>query len=165
MIRDARPEDLPAIARLHADSWRATYRGTLPDAFLDDAADTYMADRWKDQPQPGWLLRVFEDADRVEGFANICLDRGDTPYLHNLHVAVRAQGRGIGRRLLRDCARQLRAQDRDSLYLVVLRDNTGARAMYRKLGGAEGAVFDDPFGESVVKSLPVRWESLAPLLK
>ncbi len=28
-----------AIARLHADNWKATYRGILPDGYLDTQVD------------------------------------------------------------------------------------------------------------------------------
>ena len=33
-IRDATPADIPAIARIHVDSWRTTYRGLMPDDLL-----------------------------------------------------------------------------------------------------------------------------------
>jgi len=33
-IRTATTADLPAIAEIHASSWRAAYRGILADAFL-----------------------------------------------------------------------------------------------------------------------------------
>ncbi len=35
VIRDATDDDMPAIGRLHVDSWRITYIGLLPRAFLD----------------------------------------------------------------------------------------------------------------------------------
>ena len=36
IIREATHADIPAIARLHVDSWRTTYKGILPDEFLAD---------------------------------------------------------------------------------------------------------------------------------
>ena len=38
-IRAARPDDAPAVAMLHANSWRSAYRGILRDEFLDGALD------------------------------------------------------------------------------------------------------------------------------
>jgi hypothetical protein len=35
-FRAAGPGDGPAVAGLHADSWRRHYRGAFSDAFLDD---------------------------------------------------------------------------------------------------------------------------------
>ena len=34
-IRRAHPGDAPAIARVRIDSWRTTYRGIMPDVYLD----------------------------------------------------------------------------------------------------------------------------------
>jgi len=34
MIRQASLDDVPAIARVHVDTWRTTYRGLLPDEHL-----------------------------------------------------------------------------------------------------------------------------------
>ncbi len=33
-IREAVPADAPAIARVHVDVWRTTYRGIVPDDYL-----------------------------------------------------------------------------------------------------------------------------------
>ena len=35
-VRDARPEDVPAIARIHVESWKTTYPGLMPEAYLND---------------------------------------------------------------------------------------------------------------------------------
>jgi hypothetical protein len=37
-FRHAAPDDVAAIARLHAQSWRGHYRGAYSDAFLDGEA-------------------------------------------------------------------------------------------------------------------------------
>jgi hypothetical protein len=35
-VREARAEDARAIARVHVESWRETYRNLMADAVLDD---------------------------------------------------------------------------------------------------------------------------------
>jgi hypothetical protein len=35
-LRPATPADAPALARAHVASWRAAYRGILPDAVLPE---------------------------------------------------------------------------------------------------------------------------------
>lgn len=164
MIRDATPDDLPDIARLHAANWRAAYRGMLPDSFLDRGVDDYMAGRWAALPGPGWRLRVASGAGGLRGFASFATDTGEGPYLDNLHVASKARGAGLGRALMRDMAEILCAAGQDRAYLIVLKDNAGARAIYQKLGGTEGAPFDDEIAGHHIESLPVRWSTLAPLL-
>jgi hypothetical protein len=42
-LRDATEHDSPAIARLHADSWRSAYRGMLSDDYLDHRAHSERA--------------------------------------------------------------------------------------------------------------------------
>jgi hypothetical protein len=34
-VRRARLQDAAAIARVHVDAWRSTYRGIVPDEHLD----------------------------------------------------------------------------------------------------------------------------------
>ncbi|HNI60392.1 MAG TPA: GNAT family N-acetyltransferase, partial [Pseudomonadota bacterium] len=33
-VRPAGPDDAEAIARVHVETWRATYRGLVPDHYL-----------------------------------------------------------------------------------------------------------------------------------
>ena len=42
--RAAGPDDAPAIATLHADSWRRHYRGAFADAFLDHRDHQFLAE-------------------------------------------------------------------------------------------------------------------------
>ena len=35
VIRPAEIQDAPKIARVHIESWKTTYRGIVPDAFLE----------------------------------------------------------------------------------------------------------------------------------
>src|SRR4051812_7403800 len=45
-IRPASPDDAPGIARLRVDSWRATHRGMIPDAYLDGMSVDESAAQW-----------------------------------------------------------------------------------------------------------------------
>lgn len=48
-LRQATARDADAIAAMHAASWAVTYRGLLPDGFLDAGlADNRMV-HWQDQ--------------------------------------------------------------------------------------------------------------------
>jgi hypothetical protein len=35
VIRKADIKDIPGIAKVHVDSWRTTYKGIVPETFLD----------------------------------------------------------------------------------------------------------------------------------
>jgi hypothetical protein len=93
-LRALAPDDAPAVAALHATSWRSAYRGIVPDAFLDHdvVADrqAVWAARLQTDPSPQALGHVIEDADTGEliGFAYAL--RGHDPVwgtlVDNLHV-------------------------------------------------------------------------------
>ena len=60
-VRHMNQSDASAIARVRAESWRAAYRGIVPDAFLDgmDVGDgrMYTAASWKTRPKR-WPLSL-----------------------------------------------------------------------------------------------------------
>ncbi|HUA10664.1 MAG TPA: GNAT family N-acetyltransferase [Solirubrobacteraceae bacterium] len=153
-FRDARAADAQAVAELHADSWRRSYRGAYADSFLDGDV---VADRvavWSDR------LAV-EDVDRVTilaegdgllvGFANAYRARDPEwgALLENLHVREGHRRGGIGRELMERTAAALAARaPREGLYLWVLEQNSAAQQFYGALGGVctERAAVEPPGG-------------------
>ncbi|MGH9207409.1 MAG: GNAT family N-acetyltransferase, partial [Acidimicrobiales bacterium] len=140
-LRQATPEDAKPIALLHADSWRRTYRGALPDAFLDGEVESDRLALWHDRlaaPAEGEHTVVAEESDGIEAFAHTVAD--DDPewgaLLGNIHVSVARRGQGLGAQLMTDAAVWVDGNGRrKSLYLWVLEQNTGAQRFYRRLGG------------------------------
>src|SRR4029077_615052 len=45
-LRKATPADAALVARMHAQSWAAAYRGILPDTYLDDEVPRERAAHW-----------------------------------------------------------------------------------------------------------------------
>jgi ribosomal protein S18 acetylase RimI-like enzyme len=149
-IRDARVEDAEAIARVHVDSWRTTYRGIVPQEFLDSLSYEGRAQNWraglanKPQPQESWrrigdIALVGEDpAGRIVGFANGGAIRGDHPpydgELYSIYLLQEHQGKGLGRRLFVLLAQRLQAAGYRSMLLWALKDNPACR-FYEGLGG------------------------------
>jgi ribosomal protein S18 acetylase RimI-like enzyme len=66
---------------------------------------------------------------------------GERINIHDLYVIPKAQGRGIGRRMLSVCADHARALGCSDLTLEVTGDNAPARSLYRTFG------FDIPEGD------------------
>src|SRR4051812_23449124 len=94
-IRRACDADRAAIAAIHAQSWRDSYRGILPDAFLDGEVDNVMRSRWTEQPigdEDAVLV-----ADRGGDILGFCATwDGESAYVDNLHVRRAARSQGIG---------------------------------------------------------------------
>jgi len=56
-IRPALPNDAGQIAGIQVRTWQATYRGDLPDAFLDSLDASRREEMCRDKPGntlPGW---------------------------------------------------------------------------------------------------------------
>ena len=152
IVRTARPTDCSAIAALHADSWRATYRQILADEYLDRHVGDDRLDLWEarfakfdDRLHHVAVATSGDDASDasapdVTGFVCVLLDE-EPEYgalLDNLHVAPTRHGGGIGRRLMADAAAWVAAMRPGwSMHLWVYQANARTVDFYRVAGGEE----------------------------
>jgi ribosomal protein S18 acetylase RimI-like enzyme len=163
-IRRAADDDRPAIAQIHAASWRDTYRGILPDSLLDDRLRAIMSDRWATQPIGlSDAVLVAEDEGNILGFAATW--HGDPVYIDNLHVAAQARSRGIGRRLLAETARHFQAIGSKRALLHVVAANRRARDLYLALGGRPAGVEDKDLYGTLVANERIEWDDLGLLFE
>jgi ribosomal protein S18 acetylase RimI-like enzyme len=170
-LRRAGPSDWPAVAAVHAASWRNAYRGIYADAYLDEEAPAERQTFWRQalaEMDPD-LNAVFlaEEAGGAVGFA--CLRRAAQaagPLLDNLHVLPERKGEGIGRRLIGAAAAWLVAKEPEAaLQLGVWKDNEAARAFYARLGGREVEEYEAATaGGGTAPQMRVRWERAADLV-
>lgn len=138
--RTATVGDANRIAALHARSWQETYRGIMPDDFLDEAVEAERLEVWQErfaEQPPNRQIIVAEDGGQLVGFA--CVVTGSDPVygalLDNLHVASAYKGRGIGRTLIKQAAGWVGQREATSpFYLWVYEQNHPARAFYDSLG-------------------------------
>jgi GNAT superfamily N-acetyltransferase len=139
-LRPATPADADLIASIHSASWQATYRGLLPDAFLDGEVTRERAAYWQARLNaPGAERRnvvIAEIAGESIGFA--CVERQpDSAWgvlLDNLHALPGHQGIGVGKLLMRAAVDWARAQGESQLYLYVLEGNAPAIGFYERQG-------------------------------
>ena len=139
-IRSGRPEDAPGVARVHCDSWRATYGGIVPQSYLDSMAPADTVERWcscMTGERPGVHLLVAEEAGQIVGFETYGPARPpDFGYAGELYAAYllpRAQGRGLGTAMLAQVGEGLAAQGLNDMIVWVMEDNARGRRFY---GGA-----------------------------
>jgi ribosomal protein S18 acetylase RimI-like enzyme len=159
MIRDASENDAVKIAYLHAESWRASYRGILSDDYLEnqvhqDRLGVWQA-RFSGTARPGIIVLVAEVEEHLTGFACVFPDEDGVfgSFLDNLHVSPGLTGNGIGRKLLTEAARRLQdANSGGGLYLWVIEQNRRARQFYEGAGSAVvgSAVNSVPDGQRVL---------------
>jgi GNAT superfamily N-acetyltransferase len=158
-LRFATPDDAALIASIHATSWRATYRGLLPDAFLDNDVVAERAVHWKARlSAPGAdrrLVVIVEQAGEAVCFA--CVERQlDSQWgvlLDNLHALPGYQGIGVGKLLMRAASDWAREQGETQLYLYVLEGNAAAIAFYERQGWQPAGAEPDYMGGVDITSL------------
>lgn len=139
-LRPATLADAALIASIHSTSWRATYRGLLPDAFLDGEVNGERAAYWEARlSAPGGERRsvlIAELAGEPIGF--VCVEQQPESawgvLLDNLHALPEHQGIGVGKLLMRAAKDWARAQGETQLYLYVLEGNTAAIGFYERQG-------------------------------
>jgi len=149
IVRDALESDVEAIARVHVQGWRESYKDFLsPDALAGLSVDE-RAQMWRGafaQPNPQARLLVAEtDEGEIVGFARGGPIRGKGAELLGTEAEIfaiylldKVKRQGIGRRLMGGVFSHLADQGLRSAGLWVLKENLPARRFYEALGGKEG---------------------------
>jgi GNAT superfamily N-acetyltransferase len=143
LIRPATPQDAHAVAAVRAISWQATYRGTVPDSYLDALAPAESEERWRAVAAgeiPGAELLVCEADGKIVGFAAYGAARppqfGYGGELYATYYLPEAMGKGYGTQTVRDVVRGLARLGHDDMIVWVMEANARGRRFYEGIGGA-----------------------------
>jgi ribosomal protein S18 acetylase RimI-like enzyme len=168
VVRPAVAADAAGIAHVHVESWRTTYRGIVPDAYLDALSIEERTARWQrvlSADRPGYGVFVAEHGGAVVGFADG--GRSDsrvasfTGELYAIYLLAGRQRRGTGERLLRAVAAHLAGAGHDGMMLWVLAENAPARRFYERLGGVVVGEQTITIGGAELAELAYGWPDLA----
>ncbi len=143
-IRPAVPEDAPGIARVHVGSWRAAYRGIVPQAHLDNLDVGEREQQWSQRlagaESPRHVLVATDDGE-VVGFASAGPTRDDdaapgTAEVYAIYLDPDWWGRRVGTLLLAAITDRLANLDPAPPRVTIwaLRDNERARRLYESAG-------------------------------
>jgi ribosomal protein S18 acetylase RimI-like enzyme len=142
-VRSATAGDAEAIAQVHVDSWRAAYRGVVPDPILDGLSVERRTQFWREaiatEPDsPKWVV---ERDGRVAGFAAGGVARDEdvaagTGEIYSIYLDPDAWSLGLGRRLFAAAVDDVRRRGFGPLVLWVLTGNARARRFYEAAGWA-----------------------------
>jgi GNAT superfamily N-acetyltransferase len=158
MIRPATPDDALAIARLHHRAWVETYPGLLPQSVIDGFPVEMRADRW---------TRILASDTRVAlapgaGFAAMGAQRdadlaarGYPEELFSIYLLRAAQGRGLGRALVRAVW-----GGRATTALVL--EGNPACAFYEATGAAHLETRDERIGDAPIRERVYAWDAAGP---
>jgi len=143
VIRPARADDAEAIARVRVDSWRETYHGMIPQAYLDAMKIEESRMLWEKVLTAGsTAVSVFvaERGAEIVGFGsgNMLAEpkHGFDAELSAVYVRREFQRAGIGRRLVAETSVALSQRERGASGLIVwvIAGNKGARAFFERMG-------------------------------
>lgn len=145
-IRFAGVDDAPAVAQIHADSWRRHYRGMYSDGYLDGDLYGERLATWTERLRgdgPLTFTLLAELAGNPVGFGHVVLDADPKwgALVDNLHVVRSVQGKGLGSLLLEEIATVvIDRRPASALYLWVLELNEPAQGFYVARGGTLGDI-------------------------
>lgn len=172
-VRPAVAGDRRAMAHVHVESWKTTYRGIVPDGALD--ALTVEGDMARgfgsrlETPIPGWMAFVGEvPGEVVVGFAIGDTARNPHPpeltgELGAIYLLKEHQRRGFGRGLARAVAQGLWEQGHRSMVAWVVDSNPACR-FYEALGARRAGARDREVMGAPVRLIAYGWDDLSTLL-
>ena len=170
-IREATSDDAAAIARVHLDTSRATYKGLLPDEVLAETTYEWRFAVWSralgDEGGAEFVYVATDDADgRVFGFASGGPEReGDKEYdgeLYAIYLLDTHQRKGAGRRLVQAVAERLAESGFRSMLIWVLAENP-YRRFYETLGGVPVREKTIERGDRTLREIGYGWEDFKSL--
>ncbi|SDZ76288.1 GNAT family N-acetyltransferase [Rubrimonas cliftonensis] len=140
-IRPARRADAGAIAVVHAQAWRESYGGILGPAAWDAGAEGRRLRQWRRilaRPRQGGGTLVATLTGETVGFGAYGPQREDDRLadgeIYALYLLGRAQGLGLGRRLVAAMLARMRGWGATSADVWALERNEKACAFYAALG-------------------------------
>ena len=140
-IKKAKISDARSIARVHVASWHGTYKGIMPDEYIEQLSVEKRAAAWIKfvaDPKEGCIYVATEDK-HIVAFASAGpardqgLDfRGE---LYSIYADPDFIRSGVGKLLFARCVDNLEQRGYSSFYCWVLVDNKLGRDFYERVGG------------------------------
>lgn len=166
-IRRGREADIPGIAMVVVDTWRATFAGRLPSEYLDGLSYAHQEKRHRRMfGQPDVTYHVAVDDEVIVGFASGGPSRHDRypddNEVYAIYVLPTAQRRNIGSILFRRIVTDLQKSDHRGLVTMALALNP-YRHFYTRLGGTETDGGTIKLGSVVAEQIAYAWADTSEL--
>lgn len=140
-IRETRLEDAVGIAKVQVDSWRTTYKGIVPESFLNSMHYDLYENRFKEyfiEKDPISFVAI--DSNRhIVGFIAGGENRLRDTYteydceLHTIYIIKDYQRNQIGSKMIKRLVESLIKQNHHKMIVQVLAENS-AKTFYEKTG-------------------------------
>jgi L-amino acid N-acyltransferase YncA len=138
-IRDAHASDIPALARLHVETFNETHRDGCSGGPSCELREQQWREAFSGTDGSWFCLLIEDDADSLVGFAKGTPHNGGVPgyagELNKIYLLQRVQRRGLGRQLL--CAVARRFLERGVSSMLLFGDSASPSNGFYEAFGAE----------------------------
>jgi GNAT superfamily N-acetyltransferase len=167
-IRPGVLNDVPAISKAYAESWKSTYEGLVPELFVRGMTIEAAVKIFTDSLQPNgysYFLYVAETPEgRIVGFADGGKERSHPESgmgeLYAIYLLKEFQGLGMGRALFKAAADSLLRSGMTNMIVWVL-EQSPYRKFYESMGGKwEPGIKRLDVVDQQIRLVPYRWTDL-----
>lgn len=159
-IRAACKNDIEGIAKVHVDSWQETYKGIIPDQFLESLTYESREKGWEEliaDPRQE-ILVVENNAGEIVGFVSgVMQEDKRAGELKAIYLLKEEHGKGIGRQLVRMLFSRLKAKGCETIFVEVLAQNDACR-FYEKLNAKWHATTSIAIAGKLLRLCVYKWE-------
>ncbi|MFE3575572.1 GNAT family N-acetyltransferase [Lysinibacillus sp. NPDC059133] len=164
-IRKANIQDAQGIGKVHVDSWRTTYKGILPDDFLNKLSYEQRTELWKKNisDASNYVLVAENEQDEIIGFATGGTRKTNSvpnaTDLTSIYLLEEYQGLGIGKQLLKEIFAYFKQKGYKKVFVEVLAENK-TRDFYEYYGAQYVNNIEIKIGGKIVEELIYVWNDV-----
>lgn len=169
-IRKASIGDAGGIASVHVNSWITTYKGIIPDDYLNSLEVNQKRGFWEKIIGEGKSI-VFvaeNENDEIVGFASGGREQTNDPKymaeVYAIYILEDYQKKGLGKKLIKPVIEQLISNEFPNLVIWALEENT-CRRFYESLGGKIVDTKAILISGSALTEIAYGWDDIKDALK
>lgn len=169
-IRKARLDDAEAIADIHVTSWKSTYVDLLDEKDLSNMTFENRKILWETKLQvqkKNQCTFVIHNEEKIAGFISGGPERTKRfnyeSEIYTIYLLPEYQKQGLGTRLLRVFAEEMKQQGHQSLLVWILKKNPSSR-FYERYNAKSVGEEETSIGEGIYQETAYGWEHIDELL-
>ncbi|MFJ7182716.1 GNAT family N-acetyltransferase [Lysinibacillus xylanilyticus] len=169
-IRKAKSQDAQDIGKVHVDSWRTTYKGILPDDFLNNLSYEQRTELWKKNisDATNYVLVAENVQNEIIGFATGGTRKTNSvpnaTDLTSIYLLEEYQGMGIGKQLLKEIFAYFKLKGYEKVFVEVLAENK-TRNFYEYYGAQYVDNTEIKIGGKVLEELIYVWNDIDKVIE
>ncbi len=174
-IRKARLEDAEAIAHIHVESWKSTYKDLIDKQDIDGISVENRIALWetvlKKAVNGQVVLVATDESDKIIGFISGGKERtkeyGYDAEIYAVYLLDEYHRKGVGTGLLTHFVQHIRQSGYESLLVWVLTQNVNKK-FYERYGASPIQAEETTIGKGTYKEIAYGWpdiEALSSLLE